>query len=406
MSLDRAQVHNFAAGPSPLPTPVLEQAAAGLVNYAGTGMGVCELSHRGKEFKAIIEGAEANLRTLLSIPDDYAVLFMQGGGTGQFSSVVLNLLSARRLARASTDAASYAPPPIDYVVTGAWSSKAYAEAQRLSAPSVPGGAPFAVPRIAATSKSSKYTTLPRADEYEFNADAAFVYYCENETINGIQFPGAGSESEFAFPFARVPEGVPVVADCSSSFLSRPIDVAKHAIIYAGAQKNLGPSGVTVVIVRRALLVDTTAAQQLGAVPATPITSEYKVMADNASLYNTPPVFPIYVSALVLDHLRARGGIAEVERVNRAKATALYAAIDDMEAHGKVRAVVRNKEARSWMNVTFEITGDGEKAFLAGAEDRGFRQLKGHRSVGGIRASLYNAVTLDSVQALVEYLQAF
>ncbi|WOO84728.1 Phosphoserine aminotransferase [Vanrija pseudolonga] len=406
MSLARDQIHNFAAGPSPLPQPVLEKAAVGLLNYDGTGIGVCELSHRGKEFKGIIEGAEANLRKLLEIPDNYAVLFSQGGGTTQFSSVFLNLLAYRRLKHASD--ANYAPPTIDYVVTGSWSSKAYQEAERLSIPPAPGAKPFAEPRIAATTKPAKFTTLPKADEYNFSPEAAYVYYCENETINGVEFPPAGSQSPYAFPFDRVPEGVPIVADYSSSFLSRPIpQIERHAIIYAGAQKNLGPPGVTIVIVRKDLLVDTTEAMKLGGVPAVPIQSEFKTLADNKSLYNTPPVFSIYVSALVLEYLLAeRGGIAGIAETNSAKGDALYSALDEAEAKGKLRVVVKEKDARSLMNITFVIEGDREKEFLEGAEARGFRQLKGHRSVGGIRASLYNAVTLDSVKALAEYIKSF
>lgn len=269
-------------------------------------------------------------------------------------------------------------------MTGSWSSKGHAEAQRLCLPPVPGAPPFGEPRIAATTKPSKYTTLPRHDEYDFSEDAAFVYYCENETINGIEFP-LDQSSPYAFPFDKIPPHVPIIADYSSSFISRPIrNISRHAVIYAGAQKNLGPSGVTVIIVRNDLLVDTTAAAKLGHVPAVPIALEYKTLADNASLYNTPPVFAIYVSALVLEYLIAeKGGIDGLETMNRRKATILYECLDEAEAKGVVKCVVREKEARSWMNVTFELVGEGkEKAFLDGAEKRGFRQLKGHRSVGG------------------------
>jgi phosphoserine aminotransferase len=225
--------------------------------------------------------------------------------------------------------------------------------------------------------------LPKQEEYEFSEDAAFVYYCENETINGIQFPGDTS-SPYSFPFDKIPANVPLVADYSSSFISRPIpNLERHAVIYAGAQKNLGPSGVTVIIVRKDFLVDTTEAMKLGHVPNVPIQNEYKILADNGSLYNTPPTFPIYVSALVLEYLLSeKGGIEGVAETNRKKADLIYATLDQAEQEGKVRCVVREKDARSWMNVTFEITGDGEKKFLAGAEEKGFRQLKGHRSVGG------------------------
>ncbi|WWC60401.1 phosphoserine transaminase [Kwoniella dejecticola CBS 10117] len=404
----RDQVHNFAAGPSPLPGSVLEEAAQGLLNYDDTGMGICELSHRGKEFKAVIEGAEADLRKLLSIPENYTILFSQGGGTGQFSAVVLNLLSAHRL-KNPVPAQEFKPPVLDYVLTGSWSSKAYAEAQRLTLPPFPNCPAFAEPRIAASMKSEKWTRLPRKDEYSFSKDAAFVYYCENETINGIEFPHDPS-NEAAFPFESVPEGVEIVADYSSSFISRPIlNIEKHAIIYAGAQKNLGPSGVTVLIVRNDLLVDTTEASKLGCVPHTPITYEYKILADNKSLYNTPPTFPIYVSALVLKHLiKDKGGLEGLESTNKQKAELLYKTLEAAEKKGKARLVVRDENARSWMNVTFTIEGaaEEEKRFLDGAEKKGFKQLKGHRSVGGIRASIYNAVTLDSVKLLCEYINEF
>lgn len=341
------------------------------------------------------------------MPDNYSILFAQGGGTTQFASVFLNMLAYRRLQHSNeTD---YKPPKVDYVVTGSWSSKAYAEAQRLATPPSPDAPPFAEVRLAATTKPQKFTTLPKHDEYDFSSDAAYVYYCENETINGIEFPPAGSNSPYAFPFDKVPKDVPIVADYSSSFISRAIPhIERHGIIYAGAQKNLGPSGVTIVIVRNDLLVDTTEAMKLGGVPVVPIQSEYKILADNKSLYNTPPVFPIYVSALVLKYLIAeRGGIEGLTNTNREKAELLYKTLDEAEAKGAVKCVVREKDARSWMNVTFEIVGDGkEKEFLDGAEKQGFRQIKGHRSVGGIRLSLYNAVSLESVKAACEYISQF
>ncbi|KAJ9102557.1 hypothetical protein QFC21_002958 [Naganishia friedmannii] len=420
MSSERVDIHNFAAGPSPLPTPVLHKAAQSLLNYNGTGMGVCELSHRGKEFKAIVEGAEANLRTLLAIPDTHAVFFTQGGGTQQFSSTVLNLLSSHRLRKAAHGEKEFVPPTIDYVVTGSWSSKASAEAKRLVVPPVPGAQPFAKIHVAATTKPSGFNTLPAREQYEFSfkpdakeedSNTAFVYYCENETINGVEFP-ADADAHGAFPFDLVPAHIPIVADYSSSFISRPIPhVERHAVIYAGAQKNLGPAGTTVVIVRKDLLVDTTEASLLGNVPAVPIELEYKTLADNGSLYNTPPVFAIYVSALVLEYLlHEKGGIKGVTATNERKARKLYEALDRAEEKNVLKAKVKQLEARSWMNVTFEVVAkegeDREKEFLAGAEKQGFRQIKGHRSIGGIRASLYNAVTEESVDALVQYIDEF
>ncbi|GHJ87773.1 hypothetical protein NliqN6_4175 [Naganishia liquefaciens] len=420
MPSERADIHNFAAGPSPLPTPVLHKAAEGLLNYDGTGMGVCELSHRGKEFMAIVKGAEANLRELLAIPDTHAVFFTQGGGTQQFSSTLLNILSYHRLRKTQLDQKEFVPPTVDYVVTGSWSSKAAAEAKRLVVSPIPGAEPFAKIHVAASTKATGFNSLPPREAYDFSfksdaaeqdSNTAFVYYCENETINGVEFP-ADPAASGAFPFDLIPAHVPIVADYSSSFISRPIPhVERHAVIYAGAQKNLGPAGTTVVIVRKDLLVDTTEALLLGNVPAVPIELEYKTLADNGSLYNTPPVFAIYVSALVLEYLlQEKGGIKGVGATNEKKAKKLYEALARAEEKNVLRTKVKQPEARSWMNVTFEVVSkegeDREKEFLAEAEKRGFRQIKGHRSIGGIRASLYNAVTEESVDALVKFIDEF
>lgn len=317
----------------------------------------------------------------MSIPDNYSVLFAQGGATTQFSSTLLNILAYRRMQHKADT--SYTPPPVDYVVTGTWSAKAHQEAQRLCMPPQPGAEPLAHPRIAATTKPTKYTTLPKADEYSFSPDAAMVYYCENETINGIEYP-LDQSSPCAFPYDKIPEGVPLVGDYSSSFISRPIPhLERHAVIHAGVQKNLGPAGVTVIIVRNDYLVDTTEAMKLGGIPPVPIQNEYKILADNQSLYNTPPVFAIYVSALVLEYLLAKGGIENLEKTNREKARVLYETLEKAEAAGTVRMVVREKDARSWMNVVWEQVGEGaNEKFLKGADAKGFRQLKGHRSVGG------------------------
>jgi phosphoserine aminotransferase len=333
------------------------------------------------------------------VPESHAILFTQGGGTTQFSAVVLNLLAYHRLKHAKTHGdALYPPPALDYVVTGSWSSKAAAEAKRLIQPTAVGQAPLATVNLAASTKNSGFKTLPNREDYKFSRDPAFVYYCENETINGVQFPLPSSQSTsgsstqdspLSFPFDLVPADTPLVADYSSSFISRPIPhIERHALIYAGAQKNLGPSGVTIIIIRKDLLVDTASATLLGGVPACPIALEYKVQADNASLYNTPPTFAIYVCALVLEYLQSHeGGIKGLEERNGRKAGKLYEAIERAEEKGKLRCIVKEKDARSWMNVVFEVveSADGdanEKKFLAGAEERGFRQLKGHRSVGG------------------------
>lgn len=329
----------------------------------------------------------ANLRDILKVPESHVILFTQGGGTSQFSAVVLNLLASHRLKHeAASPSAAYTPPTLDYVVTGSWSSKAAAEARRLVQPTDISQAPLANINIAATTKPNGFKTLPKHNEYKFSKSPAFVYYCENETINGVEFP-LDQSSSCAFPFDSVPEGTPIIADYSSSFISRPIpNIEKHALIYAGAQKNLGPSGVVIVIVRKDLLVDTTSATLLGGVPVCPIQLEYKIQADNASLYNTPPTFAIYVCALVLEYLQSKaiGGIVGLEARNRRKANRLYNALEEAERRGTLRAIVQDKEARSWMNVVFEVVskdGDGsEKKFLEGAEERGFRQLKGHRWV--------------------------
>ncbi|CED84113.1 phosphoserine aminotransferase [Phaffia rhodozyma] len=388
----RAHTHNFAAGPSPLPTSVLEEAQGALLDFQGSGIGICEVSHRGKEFASVIKEAEAGVRALLQVPDTHHVLFTQGGGTTQFSAVVLNLLAHYAAAHPASN-----PPKMDYVVTGTWSKKAASEAARLAH-----AGKHAQVNLVADTKPSGYTRLPTRDEYSFSpaGEAAFVYYCENETINGVEFPGTTTESG-AFPFDLVPEGTPLVADYSSSFLSRPIpNIEKHALIYAGAQKNLSPAGLVVVIVHKSILNFTDADAPI----PIPELLVYKNMADSASLYNTPPVWPIYITSLVVRLLLANGGLQGKRDENLEKATLLYNTLEDS---GNVVLKVE-KEARSWMNVVWNMKGgeEAEKAFLAGAEERGLRQLKGHRSIGGIRASLYNAVTLESVQALVAWIKEF
>lgn len=333
----------------------------------------------------------------MAIPDTHAVFFTQGGGTQQFSSTLLNILSYHRLRKAQLGQKEFTPPTVDYVVTGSWSSKAAAEAKRLVVSPVPGAEPFAKIHVAASTKATGFNTLPAREAYDFSfksnapeqdTNTAFVYYCENETINGVEFP-ADASALGAFPFDLIPEHVPIVADYSSSFISRPVpQVERHAVIYAGAQKNLGPAGTTVVIVRKDLLVDTTEALLLGNVPAVPIELEYKTLADNGSLYNTPPVFAIYVSALVLEYLlQEKGGIKGVAATNEKKAKKLYEALARAEEKNVLKVKVKQSEAQSWMNVTFEVVAkegeDCEKEFLAEAEKRGFRQIKGHRSIGGM-----------------------
>jgi phosphoserine aminotransferase len=361
------------------------------------------------------------------VPKTHKILFTQGGGTTQFSSVVLNLLTAHAQRTKSKTA-----PKMDYVVTGTWSHKAQQEAARLAHPGK-----HAEVNIAATTKPEGFTRLPSKDEYRFSpkGEAAFVYYCENETINGVQFP-ADPAAANAFPFDLVPEGTPLVADYSSSFLSRPIpNIEKYGLIYAGAQKNLSPSGLVIVIVREDLLVS--ADSDLTPIPIPEMLS-YKTLADSESLYNTPPVFPIYITALVVRLLLAQGGLDAIEKTNKAKAELLYGALERGRDAGALELNVR-ADARSWMNVVWKIkSGEaGEKAFLKGAEEARLRQLKGHRcvplssrrhsrspgplltaslpalldcrassSIGGIRASIYNAVQQSSVQALVDYIDAF
>ena len=309
---------------------------------------------------------------MLAIPETHKILFTQGGGTTQFAATVLNLLAHR----AQTSPNETTPPKMDYVVTGTWSQKAAHEATRLTSHPTK----TAEVNIVANTKPSGYTTLPARADYKFSpkGEAAFVYYCENETINGVQYPELASE-DGAFPFDLIPEGTPLVADFSSSFLSRPIaNVDKYDVIYAGAQKNLSPSGLTIVIVRDSLLVD--ANHPSVPIPIPEILS-YKTLADNDSLYNTPPVFPIYITALVVKLLAETGGLEGKREVNERKAKALYASLERGVEKGVIKLNV-TKPARSWMNVVWLIAGgdEAEKRFLAGAEKRGLRQLKGHRSV--------------------------
>ena len=353
------RVYNFSAGPAALPEPVLRQAAEEMLDWHGSGMSVMEMSHRGKEFIAIADEAQALLRELMAIPASYKVLFMQGGAIAENAIVPMNLLRGHAGA--------------DYVDTGEWSKKSIKEAKK-----------YAKVNVAASSAESGYTTIPPRDTWKLDPEAAYVHICSNETIGGVEYhftPDVGN--------------VPLVADMSSSILSRPVDVSKYGLIYGGAQKNIGPAGLTIVIVRDDLLG--------GALPATPSAFDYKTVADNESMYNTPPTYAIYIAGLVFHWIKAQGGLVAMEAHNRRKAALLY---DYLDTTGFYSAPVA-KDCRSLMNVPFKLKDEAlDGAFLKGAEARGMVQLKGHRSVGGMRASIYNAMPIDGVQALVTYMKEF
>ncbi len=352
------RVYNFSAGPAALPLSVLEQARDELLEWQG-GMSVMEVSHRSRAFMAVAERAESDLRQLLAIPPNYRVLFMQGGATAQFSAVPLNLAEAGATA--------------DYVNTGHWSERTIKEARR-----------FVTVAIAADEAGSQYTTVPEQASLRLTPDAAYVHYTPNETIGGVEFP-------------YIPEtgSVPLVADMSSSILSRPIDVSRFGLIYAGAQKNIGPAGITVVIVRDELVRKARA--------GTPMVFDYRAVADAGSMLNTPPTFGWYFAGLVFQWLKREGGLAAMEKRNRLKAESLYAAIDASAFYAN--PVARN--CRSWMNVPFRLAKpELEKTFLAEADVAGLTNLAGHRAVGGMRASLYNAMTPEGVTALIAFMRDF
>lgn len=354
------RLHNFSAGPAALPEPVLERAKAELLDYESKGLSVMEMSHRSKEFVGIAERAEADLRELLAVPDDYAVLFLQGGATAQFSAVPLNLTTS------ADDVAAY-------VNTGAWSKKAIAEAKR-----------YCEVVVAASSESEKFSHVPPQADWQLPANARYVHICPNETIGGVEFP-----------FVPDVGDTPLVADFSSTILSRPIDVSRYGVIYAGAQKNIGPAGIAVVIVRKDLMGK--------ARPETPAVLDWQAYADADSMYNTPPTFAWYLSGLVFEWLKDLGGLEAMAEINRRKAETLYGAIDGSNFYASPVAT----ESRSWMNVPFTLADpelDGR--FLQEAEAAGLLNLKGHRSVGGMRASLYNAVGQESVDALVAFMADF
>jgi len=354
-----ARLFNFSAGPAMLPEEVLARAGDEMLDWHGSGMCVMEMSHRGKEFVSIAAEAEQDLRDLMAIPAEYRVLFLQGGATLQFAQIPMNLLRGKGSA--------------DYVLTGEWSKKAVKEAKA-----------FCDVRLAVSSEDRNFTYAPPQSAWKLNADAAYVHYCSNETIGGVEFNW-------------VPEtgGVPLVADASSHILSRPIDVSKFGLIYAGAQKNIGPAGLTIVIVREDLIGH--------AQKGTPTVMDYKQQADAQSMLNTPATYSIYVAGLVFKWLKRAGGLAAIERQNVAKANVLYEFLDRSAFYSNPVA----KSDRSRMNVPFTLADPKLDAeFLKGAEERGMVQLKGHRSVGGMRASIYNAMPLEGVRHLVAYMKEF
>lgn len=367
-----SRVINFGAGPSALPSSVLEEACQGLLNFAGTGIGIAEISHRSKEFTAFVTNLEALIRTQLNVPPTHSILFSQGGGTGQFSAVVLNMLARFRLLHPDLSDDQRA---MDYVITGSWSKKAAEEARRLG-----GGKVNVAADSRPYSKDGKsFDNIPTHDKYAFSPNPALIYYCENETIDGVQFSHEDS-SPASFPYHLLPKNslLPLVGDHSSSFMSRPIPhLADHAIVYAGAQKNIGPAGLTILIVRQDCIVDVDAAAKLGSVPV-PLMMAYRTLADAKSLYNTPPVLPMYIAGLVLQRMKDQGGMPFYEQVNRAKAEKVYAVLKEGEEKGVFRRKVKDGSG-SWMNIVFDAVGEGAEArFYAGAEQKGMKALKGHR----------------------------
>lgn len=359
-------VYNFSAGPAVLPKEVLQQAAAEMLDWHGSGMSVMEMSHRGKEFISIYQDAERDLRELLAVPADYKILFMQGGALAQNAIVPLNLIGRKAQ-----------PAVVDFINTGSWSAKSIKEAKK-----------YCTVNIAATAEMNRFTAIPARDTWQLSKDAAYVHICSNETIDGIEY-------HFAPEIAADTNGAPLVADMSSHILSRTVDVSRYGVIYGGAQKNIGPAGLTIVIVREDLIGH--------ALPECPSAFDWKLVADNDSMYNTPPTYSIYIAGLVFQWLKRQGGVAAMEQANIAKADLLYNYLDASSLYVNHIA----KDCRSRMNVPFFLRDDKlNDAFLAGAKQRGLLQLKGHKSVGGMRASIYNAMPIEGVQVLVEYLKEF
>jgi phosphoserine aminotransferase len=360
------RVFNFSPGPATLPEPVLRKAAEEMLDWHGSGMSVMEMSHRGKEFVSIHAEAESLLRELLGVPANYKVLFMQGGAIGENAIVPMNLIGA-------STGTGQARGKADYLITGDWSKKSMKEA-----------ATYGKVNVAASGEASHFTAIPKQSEWKLDAEASYVHICSNETIGGVEYhwtPDTGK--------------VPLVADMSSNILSRPIDIAKYGLIYAGAQKNMGPSGVTVVIVRDDLLGR--------ALPITPSAFNYQLQAENDSMYNTPPTYAIYIAGLVCKYIKDQGGLKAMEAHNKTKAAILYDYLDNSKFFRNPVA----REDRSLMNVPFKLKDDAlDDAFLKGAQAKGMIQLKGHRSVGGMRASIYNAMPIEGVKALVAYMKDF
>jgi len=354
-----SRVFNFSAGPAALPEAVITRARDEMLDWQGSGMSVMEMSHRGKEFMSIASQADADLRELLAIPDNYKVMFLQGGASSQFAMVPINLLRGKHKA--------------DYFNTGMWSKKAIAEGKR-----------FCDVNIVASTEAEKFSTVTPVSDWQLDSEAAYVHYTPNETIGGVEFD-------------HIPEvgDVPLVADMSSTLLSRSIDVSKFGVIYAGAQKNIGPAGLTVVIVRDDLVGEV--------VEGMPAMFNYKTLADADSMYNTPPTYSWYIAGLVFDWIKQQGGLQAMGEINQRKASKLYSIIDGSEFY----ANPVEKAYRSWMNVPFTLANaDLDSAFLEQAKAVNLVTLKGHRSVGGMRASIYNAMPEEGVDALVEFMADF
>lgn len=367
--------HNFSAGPAVLPEPVLQQAAAEMLDWHGSGMSVMEMSHRGKHFAQICDEAEADLRELLSIPEDYAALFMQGGGLAENAIAPMNLIGGR------------AANAADYVLSGSWSVKSYKEARR-----------YGDVQVAATSEAAMdqegrrqapWTYMVDPSLWNVRPEASYLHLCSNETIGGVEFPDWPDLAALGAP------EVALTVDASSHILSRPMDVTRAGLIYAGAQKNIGPAGLTIVIVRKDLLGK--------ALPICPSAFDYAVVAENDSRFNTPPTYAIYIAGLVFKWLKQQGGLAAMEALNIEKAKALYGCIDASEFYSNpVHASVRSR-----MNIPFMLRDESlNPVFLKEADAAGLLQLKGHKSVGGMRASIYNAMPLSGVQALIEFMTSF